>query len=284
MLYPPASALPVHVVANVQLTPGDSAVHHVVLGWQPGHSMPVRPGLSVGIPPAGLNARGRPHPPRLFSVASPTVGEPGHGSDTLALTVKRFWATDPDTGVRTPGLASHVLCDAQPGAELRMTGPVGGEMELPADPSAPLLLIATGTGIAPCRAYVLERFGPGAAPVGPVWLIQGAANREELLYAELWEATARAEPSLFAHLAALSRVERNPAGGRMHVDDRLREHGDRVWQWLTRADAHVFVCGVKGTERAVAAALTDIGRAVGEDGEALRQRLRAEGRWRVETY
>ena len=284
MLYPPSAPLPVHVVANRPLTEGDSAVHHLVLGWEPGRDLPVRPGLSVGIPPPGLNARGRPHPPRLFSVASPTRGEPGLGRHTLALTVKRFWAVDSETGARSPGLSSHVLCDAAPGTELRLTGPIGAVMELPVNMRAPLLLVATGTGIAPCRAYVLERFAAGAAGSGPVWLIQGAATRAELLYADLWDDLARTERGEFTHLVALSREEKGTHGERVHVDTRLREHGDRLWQWLQQPDAHVYVCGVKGTERSVAAALVDVGQAHGQDGEALRQRLRAEGRWRVETY
>merc|ERR1712100_958864 len=49
-------------------------------------------------------------------------------------------------------------CDAQPGTEIMMTGPTGQVMLLPKDPSTPVIMVATGTGIAPMRAYIRRFF------------------------------------------------------------------------------------------------------------------------------
>jgi ferredoxin--NADP+ reductase len=49
--------------------------------------------------------------------------------------------------------------DLKPADEVAITGPVGKEMLMPTDPNANIIMLATGTGIAPFRgffvAYVL---------------------------------------------------------------------------------------------------------------------------------
>ena len=41
-----------------------------------------------------------------------------------------------------------------------ITGPTGAEMLLPEDPEANIIMLATGTGIAPMRSYLRPRVGP----------------------------------------------------------------------------------------------------------------------------
>jgi ferredoxin--NADP+ reductase len=284
-LYKPQAPLPVTVVANQPLTPStapEQEVRHIVLAW-PAGTFRFREGQSVGIPPPGLNARGRPHPPRLYSIASPRTGEDGAGT-TLALTVKRFFFGDDESGQRLPGKSSNFLCDAQPGDVVRMTGPAGKDLLLPDDLSAPLLLIATGTGIAPYRAFALRRLGPQLeAGAGPMWLVFGARRQQDVLYAPLWHDLA-ASAAPFRCTLALSREQTTAAGGRMHVQDRLLEHAAEVWRFVQQPAAHVYVCGIKGMEFPVEAAFAAIAGQHGADWAGLLATLRAERRWRVETY
>ena len=55
---------------------------------------------------------------------------------------------------------------------------------------------------------------------------------------------------------------------------------------LTVADANtfVYVCGLKGMEEGVAQAFADACRSHGVDWDAVLPRLRAEGRYHLETY
>ena len=54
---------------------------------------------------------------------------------------------------------------------------------------------------------------------------------------------------------------------------------------LIRApQTHVYVCGLKGMEEGVEAALAEIAAAAGIEWAALKSRMRDEGRFHIETY
>merc|ERR1719174_2626364 len=107
---------------------------------------------------------------RLYSIASSAVGD-DQSSKTVSLCVKRVVEVDgkhfnrdvgedkPDkAGTHYPnnkvyrGVASNYICDLKVGDEVTITGPVGTEMLLPRDPESVLIMLATGTGIAPMRS------------------------------------------------------------------------------------------------------------------------------------
>merc|ERR1711904_543983 len=104
---------------------------------------------------------------RLYSIASSAVGD-NENEKTVSLCVKRVVELDgkfanrevgedkPDkAGTNFPknkvyrGVASNYICDLNVGDEVLITGPVGTEMLLPQDPDSVLIMLATGTGIAP---------------------------------------------------------------------------------------------------------------------------------------
>jgi ferredoxin--NADP+ reductase len=66
-----------------------------------------------------------------------------------------------EAGEQIYGVCSSFLCDIEPGAKVKITGPVGKEMLLPPDEDANVIMLATGTGIAPMRAYLRRMFEPG---------------------------------------------------------------------------------------------------------------------------
>ena len=56
---------------------------------------------------------------------------------------------------------------------------------LPEDPNAVHIMVATGTGIAPYRAYLRRMFSedvPGYKFSGLAWLFMGVANSDATLY------------------------------------------------------------------------------------------------------
>jgi len=134
------------VQGNYRLTDNpDHDVRHIILDFQ-GHPFPVLEGQSIGIIPPGETSEGVKHLPRLYSVSSPRDGErPGYHN--VSLTVKR----------EDQGMCSNHLCDLQKGDTVQVTGPFGATFLLPSDPNARLLMICTGTGSAPMRAFTMAR-------------------------------------------------------------------------------------------------------------------------------
>jgi ferredoxin--NADP+ reductase len=280
-LYKNVAPLQVVVRSNVRLTGPQSPndVRHIVLEWAPG-AFHFLDGQAAGIPPPGLNARGRPNVPRLYSIASPGVGELDQ-PHTLALCVKRVVWID-EHGVVQRGLASNHLCDAQPGDVLRMTGPAGKDFLGPQDPTGPMVMIATGTGIAPFRAFLHTWRKRPRAERGPAWLVFGCQTSADLLYDDEWQAL-RQEPD-FRVDYAISREQTTMDGRRMYVQDRLRALGGDLWACVSAANANVYICGLKGMETGIDDALTELAAAAGRDWTTLRDEMRDAERWHVEVY
>lgn len=64
-------------------------------------------------------------------------------------------------------------------------GPTGKVLLLPEDPNAVHIMVATGTGIAPYRAYLRRMFAediPDYKFTGLAWLFMGVANSDATLY------------------------------------------------------------------------------------------------------
>ncbi len=60
-----------------------------------------------------------------------------------------------ESGTEVPdkkGICSNFLCDAQPGDEVLLTGPAGKVLLMPEQsPNVDVIMVATGTGVAPFR-------------------------------------------------------------------------------------------------------------------------------------
>ena len=171
------------VVGNVRVTEvgKDYDTHHIVLdfGAMP---FPVLEGQSIGIIPPGVDADGRPHHPRQYSVASPRNGErPGYNN--VSLTVKRVLEDHQGRPVR--GIVSNYLCDLKVGDKVEVTGPFGVSFLMPNHPKSAIVMICTGTGSAPMRAMTEWRRRlrkSGKFEGGKLMLFFGARTKEELPY------------------------------------------------------------------------------------------------------
>lgn len=266
------------VAGNFKLTAADaeSDVRHIVLDLGT-HFLPLLEGQSVGVIPPGLDAAGKPHYLRMYSVASPRTGE-REGYNNLSLTVKRV-TTDYD-GKPVRGVASSYLCDLQRGDTVQLTGPFGERFLMPNHAGSNILMVCTGTGSAPMRAMTehRRRFAAAGKPVGGrLMLFFGARNSQELPY---FGPLQKLPPELMDTTFAFSRVPGQP---RAYVQDRMRERA-RDLADLLRGDTYVYICGLKGMEAGVLDALRDACIASGTDWPALHQRLVEEGRFHVETY
>lgn len=264
------------VVSNRRATPAfaEADIRHIVVAIEDSRYR-VLEGQSVGVIPPGVDRDGHPHRMRLYSVASAREGE-GAVAGHLALTVKRI-VTDAD-GAPHHGVCSNHLCDAAPGDRIVLTGPFGDTFLMPQAPSARLLMIATGTGIAPMRGFIEHRRRRAQADPRGMLLFYGGRALEELAYID--ELTAMAGPELDLEIA-LSRAPDRP---RTYVQDLLRNRSRDVAGLLADPDGYVFVCGLAGLEKGVLAAFEECCRRHGVDWNDLHQRLVEEGRLHFETY
>merc|ERR1712216_180979 len=191
--------------------------------------MPYWEGQSYGVIAPGVNPKnGKPNSVRLYSIASSRYGD------------------DP----AKKGVCSNFLCDTKPGDEVKLTGPSGKVMLIPEKtPNADLIMVATGTGIAPYRSFIRRLFvekTPFAADyTGLAWLFLGVANSDALLYDDEWQESLKKFPDNFRVDYPLSREQTNVNGGKMYIQDKVAEYADEVFTKMDNG-AHMYFCGLKG--------------------------------------
>ena len=265
------------VTGNLRLTSADASadVRHVVLDFG-AVGFPVLEGQTLGVIMPGLDANGRPHHLRLYSVASPRDGErPGYNN--LALTVKRVTADHGGSPVR--GVCSNYLCDLKRGDQVRVTGPYGTSFLMPNHTGSSLMMICTGTGSAPMRAMTeRRRRHRGEAEGGTLLLFFGARRADELPY---HGPLMKLDPKLISVNLAFSR---EPGMQKTYVQDLMRARAADVARLLADPDCYVYVCGLKGMEQGVSDAFDEVCRRHGLDWGRMRPALLAAGRLHMETY
>ncbi|WP_218081526.1 ferredoxin reductase domain-containing protein [Anthocerotibacter panamensis] len=267
-----------------RLTPDDSPndVRHIVLDLK-GGDLTYLEGQSIGIVPPGTDAKGKPHKLRLYSIASTRTGDDG-GDGTVALCVKRVVYIHPETKEEVRGVASNFLCDLQPEDDVLITGPVGKNFLLPEDPTANLVLIATGTGIAPFRAFLKHIYEELPVPwQGKVWLFFGVQTSVDVLYKDMYEKFEASQPNFTLSLA-ISREQKNVKGEKMYVQNRIAEHTEELWSWLEAGNTYTYICGLRGMENGIDAAFSEVATARGQDWSKVQYDLKQAGFWHVETY
>lgn len=267
-LYNLANPVEAVVQGNYRLTAegADSDVRHIILDFQ-GHPFPVLEGQSLGIIAPGTDAEGKPHLPRLYSVSSPRDGERS-GYHNVSLTVKR----------EEGGVCSNYACDLKKGDTVKVTGPFGATFLMPNDPDARLLMICTGTGSAPMRALTMARQRTVGKKSGGMVMFFGARTPESLPY---FGPLNKVPSSVLQKHLVFSRM---PGQEKEYVQDRMRIEEDVVADMLQDPATHIFVCGLKEMEEGVDLAFANIAESIGHQWTNLRDVLREEGRYHVETY
>ena len=278
-LYGPKLPTTATVVGNFNCTEAgfENETHHVVLdfGTLP---FPVLEGQSIGIVPPGLDANGRPHVARQYSIASARNGErPGYNN--LSLTVKRV--TEDHLGRPVRGVASNYVCDLAVGDTVQIVGPFGTSFLMPNHPKSNIVMICTGTGSAPMRAMTEWRRRlrkSGKFEGGKLALFFGARTQQELPYFGPLQSL----PKDFIDINLA--FSRTPGQPKRHVQDVMRERAADLAELLKDPHTFLYVCGLKSMEEGVVLALRDIAEGAGLSWEALGATLKREGRLHLETY
>jgi CDP-4-dehydro-6-deoxyglucose reductase len=132
-------------------------------------------------------------PPRVYSIAS----SPNETELELCIT-------------RVPGghLTPTLMDDAERDDELFVRGPYGGELTLFDESDRDMVFVATGTGVAPLHSMIQYTFEEGLdshdGEPRDVWLFLGASWRDDLPYADAFEALAD-EHENFHYVPTVSR-------------------------------------------------------------------------------
>ncbi len=232
------------LVSSERLTDeaSEEEVRELVLEIDRGDS-PYRLGQIIGVLAPGPEF-GKEHHLRLYSVAD--LPEPGpSGRPRIAICVRRCSYVDDYSGEEYPGVASNFLCDLRPGDRFSITGPFGIPFEVPAERDAHLILIGSGTGIAPFRAFVKHLYREVADWHGRVWLFYGARSGLEMLYmndrrddfAQYYD-----EETFEAFQALSPRPSwRDPIAW----DRALEARGAELWRMLGDPKTYVYVAGLE---------------------------------------
>ena len=269
-----------------EAAPGD--IQHVVMKLPEGFHYVEGQSLSV-IPP-GVDDKGKPHKPRLYSIASTRYGDLLDGT-TVSLCVRRAEFVDPVTGVVDPtkmGVCSNFLCSAKSGDTVQVAGPVGKTMLLPDDSSKDIIMVATGTGIAPFRGFLHRLFMENTVArhmfTGRAWLILGVPVTGGLLYPqEIAVMQANAAVGNLEVTYAISREMKNSSGGKLYVQDVLAERAEELFRRLD-AGAVIYFCGLKGMMPGILEALENVAQQQGIDWAAKLDELKKNHQWHVEVY
>jgi benzoyl-CoA 2,3-dioxygenase component A len=278
-LYGPKSPISAKVVGNMQVNEAgtDNETHHIVLDFG-SLPFPVLEGQSIGIIAPGLDANGKPHHARQYSVASPRNGERA-GYNNLSLTVKRV--VQDHKGQPVKGVASNHLCDLKTGDTVQVIGPFGSSFLMPNHAGSHIVMICTGTGSAPMRGMTEWRRrlkASGKYEGGKLVLFFGARTQQELPYFGPLQKLPK--DFIDIHFA----YSRTPGQPKLYVQDAMREAAPQLAALLKDPQTHFYVCGLKAMEEGVLLALQDIAVGAGLDWATVAATLKHEGRLQLETY
>ena len=218
-----------------------------------------------------------PLQPRLYSIAS----SPKVDRNRVSLTVD---AVRYDVGRRRRlGVASTFLAErASEGQKIQVYVQKAHGFGLPADPSAPIIMIGPGTGVAPFRAFLHERMATKAP--GRNWLFFGHQRSDyDFFYADELAGMKSA-----GVLTRLSLAWSRDAEEKFYVQDRMRQVGRDLWAWLAEG-AHVYVCGdaqrmAKDVERALVDIVAQHGARTSDEAVAFVNELKKKGRYQQDVY
>ncbi|MCX5211950.1 bifunctional nitrate reductase/sulfite reductase flavoprotein subunit alpha [Kitasatospora sp. NBC_00240] len=215
--------------------------------------------------------------PRLYSISSSPLAHPGEVR--LTVSVVRYAG---ETGRDRKGVCSTYLADAADDGPVPVFVQRSPHFRPPADPTAPMVMVGPGTGVAPFVGFLEERQALGHT--GPNWLFFGEQREAtDFYYREELEGFRRG-----GHLDRLDLAFSRDQRAKIYVQDRMREHGPRLWDWL-RGGAHFYVCGDAGRmAKDVDQTLRDIavthGGLTEEEAAGYLKQLAAEKRYVRDVY
>ncbi|MET0090951.1 MAG: oxidoreductase [Candidatus Thiodiazotropha sp.] len=239
-------------------------------------------GQSIGVLVPGPHEFGNEFHHRRYSIANPVqTGNPENVE--LEILVRRCFYIDEVSGERYPGVASNYLCNAKNGDTIKITGPFRSPFKIPTDKSSPLLMIGTGTGVAPFRAFVRQIYDQFGGWQGKVRLYYGDNGGMNLLYLndQQMDLGQYYDDQTFQAFSALT--DRPLTSVEKGLEESLAAHADECREMILDSKTHVFVGGLEKASEAFNKVMEQaFGSA--EAWKQQRQLLIEQGRWAELLY
>ena len=230
----------------------------------------------------------RPHPeafvealeplqPRLYSISSSHNATPGKLSLTVD-SVRYVIGKRKRIGVASTFLGERIA----EGEKLKVYVQKAHGFGLPQDPKTPVIMIGPGTGIAPFRAFLLDRKATGAP--GKNWLFFGHQRSDcDFFYQEELNAMKTS-----GQLTRLSLAWSRDGDKKFYVQDRMREVGRDLWACIADG-AHIYICGdakrmAKDVERALVDIVAQFGARSTDEAVSFVAELKKTGRFQADVY
>ncbi|EFR5813059.1 NADPH-dependent assimilatory sulfite reductase flavoprotein subunit [Salmonella enterica] len=219
----------------------------------------------------------RPLTPRLYSIASSQAEV--ENEVHLTVGVVRY---DIEGRARAGGASSFLAERVDDEGEVRVFIEHNENFRLPTNPETPIIMIGSGTGIAPFRAFIQQRAADEAS--GKNWLFFGNPHfTEDFLYQVEWQRYVK-EGLLSRIDLAWSRDQKE----KIYVQDKLRERGAELWRWINDG-AHIYVCGdanrmAKDVEQALLEVIAEFGGMDLESADEYLSELRVARRYQRDVY
>lgn len=271
------------VKSNERITPDNAQydVHEIIFEIHD-TAFSYLEGQSIGVlapPPYDFGAD---HHMRLYSIASTRKGEHGNREE-VAICVQRCFYLDPVSGERYAGKCSNYLCDLSPGEEVMVSGPYGRHFIIPRDKEANILMVASGTGIAPFRAFIKHIFEEEDEWKGRVRLFYEAATGLDLLYMNEVKDDIK-HHYLQSTFKAVEALNANPFDESSDaLVQKIEENAADIWELMQHPKTHVYVAGMRKSSKELDEAMSHI---AGSE-EAWLEKKRAlfqAGRWAEHLY
>lgn len=275
-----SNTYPATLVSSARITPASTAeVRQIRLRVsEPAFYFPE--GQTIGVLVPGPHPFGSKVHHRYYTIAGAHGVESG---SELELLVRRCFYIDEVSGEEYPGAASNYLCDAQPGDEITLTGPYRSAFMIPADKTCNLLMLGTGTGIAPFRAFLRRVYEQEKNWQGKVRLFYGARTGTDMLYMN----DQNNDLGNYYDQATFQAVQSVGRGLLSDEGDALKHgveaHAAEIWPLIQDPKTHVYLAGMDKVvpvfEETMAGAAGSM-----EAWQAAKQRLMDARRWSQLTY
>jgi NADPH-ferrihemoprotein reductase len=208
--------------------------------------------------------------PRYYSISSSSIVSPKN----ISITVATSSDASPTHGAPIPGLTTHYLLAIEQnkrhepvsGPSYNLSGPnnaleQGGKLfanirkskfRLPALAKHPVVMIASGSGIAPFRGFLAERvrIATIGREVGKSLLFFGCRSSDDYLYQDEMTDIQGSNENVEI-VTAFSRASEK----KCYVQDRVAERDEEVARLLLEENAYFYICGSATMARDVAARL-----------------------------